>query len=65
MKTRMCLTGFPLWRAEHKVQPLFGIISGNGPRKAAKISCNFFPNFSQYLSEDVTTKSNALNSITQ
>jgi hypothetical protein len=30
MKTRMCLTGFPLWRAEPEVQSLFGRIPGNG-----------------------------------
>jgi hypothetical protein len=24
------LTGFPLWRAEHKVRPLLGSIPGNG-----------------------------------
>jgi hypothetical protein len=24
------LTGFPLWRADHKVQPLLGRIPGNG-----------------------------------
>ncbi len=30
MKTRMCLTGFPLWRAENKVQSLLWRIPRNG-----------------------------------
>jgi hypothetical protein len=56
----------------HRVSALASGTQGPSPvwenprewsRKAPKISCNFFPHFSQYTGEDVTTKTNALNSI--
>jgi len=44
MKTRICLTGLLLWRAEHKVQSLFGRIPRNGrePRQGCPAASHQF-----------------------